>query len=189
MVPCRPRVVVEMHLLLGEYSLPHNMMEAQCDTEICAAHYAIETKSKAAQTFEAVVGMVQGGPFDCIGWATVICKNIACFCRAIANPSRGPKAFLWSRITVGVHACRGGGGLCWVGTGPHTGGDWRPARPSLHGNGPRFWVSGSKAERTRTTPMDHTAAQVSGRCCHGAGVCGRARSGNGSVLQARRVTQ
>ena len=37
--------------------------------------------------------------------------------------------------------------------------------------------------------MDHTAAQVSGRCCHGAGVCGRARSGDRGVLQARRVTQ
>ena len=67
----------------------------------------------------------------------------------------------------------GGGG---VGTGPHTGGDCRPARPSLRGTGPRSWLSSSKAERTRTAPMDHTVAQVSGRCCQGAGVCGRARS-------------
>ena len=77
--------------------------------------------------------------------------------------------------------------LGWVGTGPHTGGDCRPARPSLRGTGPRSWLSGSKAERTWTAPMDHTAAQVSGRCCHGAGVCGQARSGDRGVLQAQRV--
>ena len=29
------------------------------------------------------------------------------------------------------------GGLGLVGTGPHTGGDCRPARPSLRGTGPR----------------------------------------------------
>ena len=38
-----------------------------------------------------------------------------------------------------------------VGTGPHTGGHRGPVRPSLCGTGP-------KAERTRTAPMDHTAA-------------------------------
>ena len=81
------------------------------------------------------------------------------------------------------------GGLGWVGTGPHTGGDCRPARPSLRSTGPRSWLSDSKAKQTRTAPMDHTAAQVSGRCCHGAGVCGRACSGDGGVLQAHRVAQ
>ena len=81
---------------------------------------------------------------------------------------------------------RGGGalgGLGSVGIGPHIGGDCRPACPSLRGTGPRSWLSGSnKAEQTRTAPMDHTAALVSGRGCHGAGVCGRARLGDEGMM-------
>ena len=75
----------------------------------------------------------------------------------------------------GWMACRPGVvGLGWDGTGPETGGDCRPARPSLHGTGPKPWVCGSKAERTGTAPMDHIAVPV---CRKGQG--GRAGGGGG----------
>ena len=65
------------------------------------------------------------------------------------------------------------------GTGLHTRGDCRPARPSLCGTGPKSWLSASKAERTGTAPMDHTVVLASGGCRHSASVCVRGGGGGG----------
>ena len=59
-----------------------------------------------------------------------------------------------------VEGAGGLGGLGWVGTGPHIDRDCRPTRPSLHDTGPKSWLSGCKAERTRTAPMDHRAGDT-----------------------------
>ena len=44
---------------------------------------------------------------------------------------------LFSLLLAALGLGSGEGGLGWVGTGPHTGGDCRPAHPSLRGTGPK----------------------------------------------------
>ena len=73
----------------------------------------------------------------------------------------------------------GGASGGWVGTGLHTGGDCRLRIHPCLALVPKPWLSGSKAERTRTVPMEHTVAQVSRRRHHG--TCG----GGGGAWVAR----